>query len=262
LYELHLLAEMLDAAERNGAPYRLVVIDSLKAVAPTGIRVGQQEITDFVDLVDSICAPRRVTVLYVHHQSKDSDTAQGAAGLLEMVHGVFRLKQSDDGQRLFCIDKTRLDSRGNREIPYRISGNGALTVAAHAEQPDDDQGRGLISAAFEAHWQRHLSRVAHLGLTDPSRIYQGIPKSDYFILLKGSGPSHPSWRHLRIVQDIITQMVKDGELKRLKNQRVGALNSEFLPKTTTDQLPLAEGPIQTPQTADAEDSDDFSLPGW
>jgi KaiC/GvpD/RAD55 family RecA-like ATPase len=255
LFELHLLATSLDAAAAAGTPYRFVVIDSLKAVAPDGVRVGAQEIVDYVDLVDGICSPRKVTVLYIHHQAKEGDHAQGAAGLLEMVHGVFRLKQ-EEGQRMFCVDKTRLDPRGNREIPYRIGPQGDLSVSAHVADAEDDQGRELILKAFQRHYEKHVMRVAHLHKTDPSRSYSGISKSDYLLILRSEGATHSSWRNSRALDDIIRTMVKEKSLRRLKNQQVAIANAEAFTQVTSQQLQLKA----TAAAAEPEEDDD--LPGW
>lgn len=255
LYELHLLAQMLDQAAANGTPYRLVVIDSLKATAPDGIRVGAQEIVDYVDLVDGICSPRSVAVLYIHHQAKEGDNAQGAAGLLEMVHGVFRLKQ-ENGQHFFCVEKTRLDERGNREIPYQITGTGELRLAAHvADETEDDQGRELILRAFQEHYEKHVKRIAHLHKTDLSRGYSGIGKSDYLLILRSAGSNHNSWRNLRAVTDIINKMVKEGSLKRLKNKQIAVANAEAFTQVTTEQMQLHPAAIQ-------QEEPDDEIAGW
>jgi hypothetical protein len=257
LFDLHLLSTILDEAAAAGAPYRLLVIDSLKAVAPDGKRVGDQIITDYVELVSSICSPRQVTVLYVHHQAKEGDNAQGAAGLLEIVHGIFRLKE-ENGQSFFCVDKTRLDERGKREIPYKISPNGDLKIAAHAVDDDtDDQDRELILRAFQQHYDKHLQRVAHLQKTDLRRKYPGIAKSEVMLLLRAQGPVHSSWNSARALAGIIGQMVKDGVLKRLKNGQAAIAGADPTPQITTEQLRL-RAQQEEPQADD--DLDD--LPGW
>jgi len=258
LFDLHLLSTMLDEAAAAGTPYRLVVIDSLKAVAPEGKRVGDQIITDYVDLVNSICSPRQVTVLYVHHQAKEGDNAQGAAGLLEMVHGVFRLKE-ENGQSFFCVDKTRLDERGRREIPYQICPNGDLKIATYAADEDaSDQGEELILRAFQQHYDKHLQRVAHLHKTDLSRSYKGINKDDFMLLLRGAGPTHPSWRSIRNVVDIINQMIKDGSLKRLKNKQAAIAGAEPFTQVTTEQLQINP----QVQQVDQQEGQPGDLPGW
>lgn len=260
LYELHLLAELLDKAAEAGTPYRLIVIDSLKSVTPDGVRVGSQEIVDYVDLVDGICSPRNVTVLYIHHQSKDGDGAQGAAGLLEMVHGVFRLKEQD-GQSIFCVDKTRLDRRGNREIPYKITTTGDLKITAGiSDQSADDQGRELILRALQQHYEKHLKRVAHLHKTDPLRAYGGVTKSDALILVRAAGAAHPSWRNSRAFADLIGKMVKEGSLRRLKNNQVAVAGAEAFTQVTSEQLQLNRHGSAASQEEEQEDIDD--LPGW
>jgi hypothetical protein len=217
LYALHRLAEMLDEAADAGSPYALVVIDSLKAVAPAGVRVGQQEITEFVELVDAICHGRHATVLYVHHQSKDADHAQGAAGLLEMVHGVFRIKQEEDGTRVLSIEKTRLDVRGNRQIPYRITSAGALEVQI-GEKDEDDDGAGVLLKAMGLHYEEHCAKVAHLEYHDPARSYQGVKSADLFLLLRRYDLSHPNLTNQRRARDLANEMVRHGLLQRLPLQ--------------------------------------------
>ena len=254
LYELHLLAKWLDDAAAAGTPYRMVVIDSLKAVTPDGLRVGAQEIVDYVDLVDGICSPRNVTVLYIHHQAKEGETAQGASGLLEMAHGVFRLKL-EGSQRFFCIEKTRLDSRGNREIPYQITATGDLKIATYAAPEEaDDQGRDLILRVLQKHYERHLQDVAHLQKTDPRRHYPGISKSEALRLVRATGVTPSSWKSTRTFAGLLGAMVQEGSLKRLKNSQVAIAGAETFIKVTVEQLQLEQE-----QHCDDETTD---LPGW
>lgn len=217
LYHLHRLSELLDQAAAEGRPYALVVIDSLKAVAPPGVRVSQQEIVDFVELVDAICHARGATVLYVHHQSKEGDTAQGAAGLLEMVHGVFRIKLDENGQRQFCVEKTRLDIRGNRQIPYRITANGHLEILSASEQEDDD-GAGVLLKALTLHYEEHCTKVAHLEQHDPARSYQGVRSADLFLLLRRYDLRDPNLTNARRAQELGRELVHRKLLQRLELQ--------------------------------------------
>ena len=227
-----------DQSAGAGTPYRMLVIDSPKAVAPDGRRVCDQVITGYVDLINSICSPRNVTALYIHHQSKENDNAQGAAGLVEMVHGVFRLRE-ENNQCFFCVDKTRLDVRGKREIPYQITSNGELKITAYAADEDcDDGGRELILRAFQQDYDKHLLRIAHLHKTDLKRTYKGIAKSDAMVLLRATGTIHPSWKSVRALTDIIGQMVNEGSLNRFKNGQVAIAGAKSTPLITTYQYQL------------------------
>lgn len=241
LYQLHWLSDKLDAAAAEGRPYNLVIVDSLKACAPDGILVGQQVITDYLHLVDGICHPRCATVLYISHQSKEADHAQGAAGIAEMVHGVFRLRL-EERQRIFCVDKTRLVMNGNREIPVNLSGD-QFVAAATADDGSDDGGPLLINALCQ-HYERHAKKVAHLSANDSLRAYRGVAADSLYATCMELGIRHSSWTNARVVSDLAKELCSQREL-----EKTGRGRSIFYKATGTP----AFVPVADDQTA---------LPGW
>lgn len=245
LFGLAFLARTLDEAGAAGRPYSLLIVDSLKACTPDGVRVGDQIITSYINTLSEICQPRGVTVVLIHHQSKEADHAQGAAGIAEMVHGVFRIReQEQDGrkQRLFCIDKTRLDPKGNREIPIDITGS-ALTVTDLVDT--GEQGEMLILDGFRQHYERHAKKVAHLSADAPERRYRGIQATSAMATMLELGIRHESWRGARFVADLVRQLGKQGELEKRGS--------------TKDCHYTALG---VPSFTPAESDDQYDLPGW
>ena len=218
---LEILINAIDAAAAAGTPYGLLIIDSLKAIMPDNIYVGDQRSVDYVKLINSICGPRGVTVLYVHHQNKakGDDGAQGAAALLEVVHGVFRLRADEEGQRYFCIEKTRLGKKGNREIAYNIR-NGNLTYGDYGASRENEPD-GVILELFKRHYENFAKRARHLPLSDKGRVYQGIPTGDIYLALSEYGLSHADLKNARTCSDRARDLCSTGFLKRLKNIRRG-----------------------------------------
>lgn len=241
LYQLHWLSEKLDAAAAEGRPYNLVIVDSLKACAPDGILVGQQVITDYLHLVDGICHPRCATVLYISHQSKEADHAQGAAGIAEMVHGVFRLKL-EERQRIFCVDKTRLVMNGNREIPVNLQGDSVFV--AQADEDGSDDGRFLLINALCQHYERFAKKVAHLGSKDPQRTYRGVAADSLYATCMELGIRHPSWTNARAVSDLAKDLCSQREL-----EKTGRGRSIFYRASGTPDFVAAL-------------NDQHALPGW
>jgi DNA polymerase III delta prime subunit len=215
LQGFHLIVKHLDAYEAAGTPVTTLILDSLKACMPSGMLVGDQGVTALLQIMESICEKRNITLIYLHHQSKDSEQPQGVAGLTEMVHGYFRLKQADDGQRFFCVMKTRDGKGGKREIPYGLDSRQALVTL----QIDEDDQRDPLEAAllelFSDHYSKHL--VAADG--DPGRRYLGIQRSDLLLLLRDRGLSDPSWRNAKVFDRPIGRLLQQGRLKKIEHGR-------------------------------------------
>jgi DNA polymerase III delta prime subunit len=215
LQGFHLIVKHLDAYEAAGTPVTTLIVDSLKACMPENMLVGDQGVTALLRIMEDICEKRGITLIYLHHQSKESEQPQGVAGLTEMVHGYFRLKQNDEGQRFFCVMKTRDGKGGKREIPYGLDAKNALVTV----YLDDDAARDPLEAAllnlFSNHYAKHLSAADG----DPSRLYQGIQRSDLLLLLRECGPVNPAWRTPKVFDKPIARLCAEGRLKRIEHGR-------------------------------------------
>ena len=229
LFHLHRLTQWLDEANDAGRPYSMIVFDSLKAICPRGVRVGDQLITQYLQLIQAITAPRGVTALYIHHESKEGGGAQGAAGILEVVTGVFRLKKAEDRSRIFSIEKTRTDPKGDREIPFQISNGQLKCLMPSSGDPfvdAIDDGRSALMAVFEEVYRRHRLRTKHLSANDPQRIFPGITSNDLFLQLRAMNLQHPALRNHRDVRDLTSALRKEGLIDLVSFRKGFRLNRE------------------------------------
>jgi hypothetical protein len=125
------------------------------------------------------------------------------------------LKQNEEGQRFFCVMKTRDGKGGKREIPYGLDARKAL-VTVHL---DDDEGRDPLEVAlldlFSNHYAKHLTTADG----DPTRLYRGIQRSDLLLLLRERGPINPAWRTPKIFDRPITKLCSEGQLKKIEHGR-------------------------------------------
>lgn len=250
LYEMHLLSRMLDEAQEAGRPISMIVFDSLKAICPRNVRVGDQVIVDYVEMLQEICGARNVTSLIVHHQSKDGDHFQGAVGISEVVSGVFSIKEKD-GERCFCIEKTRVDRRGNRELPYVID-NGRLVSRSTSALPPEQTDEGKILAILQDHWDRHRKRVAHLGQSDTHRFYKGIDRDSLRIALVQKGGNGKKLYPKRVKGDLLKDMLTGGQIKSLAPYHYSSITSSKLCLDGTDSFGDLDG----------MDDAESTFPGW
>jgi DNA polymerase III delta prime subunit len=215
LQGFHLIVKHLDAYEAAGTPVTTLIVDSLKACMPENMLVGDQGVTALLRIMEDICEKRGITLIYLHHQSKESEQPQGVAGLTEMVHGYFRLKQNEEGQRFFCVMKTRDGKGGKREIPYGLDARKAL-VTVHL---DEDDARDPLESAlldlFSNHYAKHLTTADG----DPTRLYRGIQRSDLLLLLRERGPIDSAWRTPKVFDKPIARLCSEGRLKKIEHGR-------------------------------------------
>jgi len=212
LQGFHLIVKHLDAYQAAGTPVTTLIVDSLKACMPENMLVGDQGVTALLRIMEDICEKRGITLIYLHHQSKESEQPQGVAGLTEMVHGYFRLKQNDDGQRCFCVMKTRDGKGGKREIPYGLNSQQALVTV---DMPDDaaDPMEAALLDLFSNHYSNYLTTSDD----NPDRRYPGIQRSDLLLLLRQRGTVNPAWRSVKVFDKPISRLLKDGRLKRVEH---------------------------------------------
>lgn len=250
LFEMHLLAEFLDAAAAEGNPYVLVIFDSLKAICPDHVRVGDQVITDYIKILIKLCSKRGVATLFIHHQGKETATYQGAAGIGEMISGIFSIKKKDE-QHHFCVEKTRVSLRGNRDLPYTIK-DGHLILVNQYPNGDNSTDEDKILAILQEHYDRHRRRVAHLDSTDPMRQYSGMSRDDLRIALSQRGGSGKRIHARPTGSDLLETMKSVGTIRIVKsgrNKNYAAWTAESFCDEDIAQLNLAP-------------PSDVSHPGW
>jgi len=257
LQGFHKLVERLDFYEEAGTPVSMVIVDSLKACMPERLLVGDQAVTKILAIMEEICERRNVTLVYLHHQSKESDQPQGVAGLTEMVHGYFRIKL-EDSQRYFCVMKTRDGQGERREIHYNVSSTGVLLQTSAIVETVADSPESILLKVFGDHHAKHVLKVSHLHKDDPDRNYRGIQRSEIPLHISRSGMSHPSLRATRTLEYHLKRAINNGKLKRLERGFYAIAHSMQI--NPQRDLGLTEA-----ATAASETDNDFEtpgLPGW
>ena len=249
---LHKLVSTLDEFAAAGTPVRLLVIDSLKACMPENTLVGDQVVTAYLEVIEAICAPRNITTIYLHHQSKEGDQPQGVAGLTEIVHGHFRIRVEDD-RRSFCINKLRDGKGSRREIPYEISPDGDLLIRdSHDNQTSNSPERILIKM-FAEHYAKHLRDADKLAPDNPKRRYKGIQRSEIPGLLQERGFDNPSWRKAANLDRPLLALVKTGQIKKLFYGFYAIGHAEEYSPSQQEGLDLGESTLN---------GEGKEIPGW
>jgi KaiC/GvpD/RAD55 family RecA-like ATPase len=225
LFGLHMLTNELDRAAAEGLPYALVIFDSLKAICPDGLYVGDQQITAYIETIREICQPRGVAQLHIHHQAKDASYAQGAAGLEEMMQGNFQLYVNDAGQHIFAVRKSRAEWGGNKEIAYQM-GAGRLDpmTAIHDEQQGGgyrESPESFLLRLLQDHVEAFTQQQSALPLNAEPRVYPGIQITDIPALVSQSGERHPDLRGANPIILTARAMLKDGLLERTGSRKSG-----------------------------------------
>ncbi|EDY39802.1 hypothetical protein CPCC7001_2683 [Cyanobium sp. PCC 7001] len=208
------LMDTIHAARDRGEPYDLLVIDSLKTILPPGVRVGEQVVSDYVDLLIRLCSAQGITLLIVHHSAKGADHAQGVAALSELTAGVFRLEVRD-GQRFFIVEKSRLGPQ--REIPYSIEMGEVKTLHDEDQQ---DEARRLLLGFMQEHYEAHKAKA------NPGP-YQGLKRDDLRRFLGRHG--HPNAIKVRAGRnDLIEELRGEGLIDRMPKANRFAVLSAIL----------------------------------
>jgi hypothetical protein len=239
------LSRTLQDAQRCGKPYGLVIFDTLKAICPDDMRVGDQAITDYIRVIRRICGKFNAAAIYLHHQSRDNESPQGAMGIPEMVHGVYRLTRRE-GRPVFEVRKTRLDDRGSRDIYYQLEA-GVLEVDTNFTPEDKNRklmpGVQLEEDVMAAH-RRHQDDHYLDGGTDAD--YPGIRPHDLpdFMEVYGYKVSN----RLKVTE------------KARSLRKLGYL--ERIPSTKGYRIADASEEAARSRQGDLRDADSGSIPGW
>ena len=182
LYDMHFLYVRLQEARDEGRPYTLIIFDSLKTICPPGIFVRDPVVLEYVNALQDICRLHGAANVIIHHQSKDSDTAQGVTGLAEQVAGVFRLKKSDDGGHVFVVEKTRAGVLTQYEFPYAIH-DGKLICSAPDQpstvddlKPSEVRAKVILSI-LQAHFDQWRQDNPVASIESAAVLYKGVDRN-------------------------------------------------------------------------------------
>jgi hypothetical protein len=113
LKDLTKLYNTLEGAKAAGAPVAAVFIDSMKAVCPDHLLVGQQGFKDYIKLVREICGEFDAALIWIHHSSADGSRAQGISRITEGSDANFHMKR-DDKTKQITLEVEKIRGGGNK----------------------------------------------------------------------------------------------------------------------------------------------------
>lgn len=189
LSDMRYLIDVLQEASDSGKPYGLVIFDSLKAICPPRVSVSDPIVLDYVTALHSICSRHNAASILIHHQSKESDTAQGVAGLPEQVAGVFRLKKDPEKGHIFVVEKTRAGHLDRYEIPYSLSGSTLYSIDDDDHDDNDtsltavERRHNVILGILQAHYNNWKIQNSHIPSENYSAEYRGMGRTDLLAAL-------------------------------------------------------------------------------
>lgn len=215
---MRLLMETLDGAIQEGLPFDLVIFDSLKAICPPGLLVGDQVVTDYLETIRAICSVRGAAQLYLHHQARDSDRPQGVAGLTEMTDGNFHIRLDENKLHHFTVQKSRAEWDCHRSIPFTIA-NGELTAGMGAAAHRQVDVPTFLLRVIQAHIEEHRQRTAIFPSTSDARVYRGLKPTEVWDYMQEKGLRHPEINSLKTAQRKCDALLENGTLQWTEGSR-------------------------------------------
>jgi len=158
LKDLTKLYRFLESNHHNGTPVAAVFIDSMKAVCPDHLLVGQQGFKDYIKLIKMMCKRFSATLVWVHHSRADGSGAQGITRITEGSDANFHLKR-DDKTRQISLDIEKLRGGRGRTLYINPFKPIPLLLPNPEEIPDEDsiennKGQMILEVLAE-HFKQH-----------------------------------------------------------------------------------------------------------
>ena len=211
LQHLIRLIGLLDEAQAQGRPYNLIIFDSLKAICPSEMKVGDQVISEYIETIASICAQRQAAQLYIHHQSRDSNDPQGVTALSEITDGNFQLKRDENNLHSFNVAKSRAQWDAHRETPYTIA-NGEIRAGMGGASNQQVDAETFLLRTIQDHLEEHRNRTSILPAESDARVYRGLKPSEIFDYMQEKNLRHSELGSEATVKRKTMAMIENGRL--------------------------------------------------
>ena len=199
-------------AIQQGLPFDLVIFDSLKAICPPGLLVGDQVVTDYLETIRAICSVRGAAQLYLHHQARDSDRPQGVAGLTEMTDGNFHIRVDENKLHHFTVQKSRAEWDCHRSIPFTIA-NGQLSAGMGHQHTAEPDVQTFLLRLIQDHIEEHRNRTAILPSTSDARVYRGFKLDEVLDHMAARNLRHSLLTSSRTTRRRLEAMLQNGVLE-------------------------------------------------
>ena len=134
------LYEHLENQQKAGLPVKAVIVDSMKAVCPDHLLVGQQAFKDYFVLMGDICRKFHASLIWIHHASASNGGAQGIQRITEAPDVVMKMEKNEQKQIFLDVEKIRA-GRGRKMMidPFRPGAPALLMGAAELLHQDKDE---------------------------------------------------------------------------------------------------------------------------
>lgn len=213
LLQLH---DHLKSNREVGTPVTAVVVDSMKAVCPDHLLVGQQAFKDYLRLVYDICSLYDAALIWIHHAHANNGGAQGIQRITEGAAAVIKMESDPKDKKRVILNVEKLRGGRSREMTINPFTPGAPTLLPDPEDGADDQDRPVLTN------QEIRRREIHdLLLRDLSRYRRENPNlsgAQLALIYKGMLPaeiaeSMPSISKATLRRDL-TDLVDEGWIER------------------------------------------------
>jgi hypothetical protein len=252
LKDLTQLYELLESEHSKGTPVAAVFIDSMKAVCPDHILVGQQGFKDYVKLVKDICFKFEAALIWIHHERADGNGAQGIQRITEGSDANFHFKKDEKtNQYTLEIEKIRggAKSRTITFNPFAPGGPKLANQAAFNSDDDNTSVETMVIAVLTEDFTRH--RLHTSGSSQwVERSYLGMKISEIEAAIQERFRPRAASLHRKTLQRRLAKLV---ETERLTATGTGIyrLAPLFRPKL-----------VEQPGLDLHEASADVDVPGW
>ena len=219
LRHLTQLYRHLEQQQQSGIPVSAVIIDSMKAVCPEHLLVGQQAFKDYLRLVYDICARFDAALIWIHHSGKDGG-AQGIQRITEGAAGVFRMERDKEtNQVVMEVEKLRGGGRSRKLFIDPFSpGAPRVLMNPNPEQDPDQPVATVVELRRRDILQLLTNDLAHYRQENPEDtiaklrlLYRGIAPREIANELPGILP--------RQLERALPALVDEGLVERLGHGR-------------------------------------------
>lgn len=239
----------LESHHHAGTPVAAVFIDSMKAVCPDHLLVGQQGFKDYIKLIKVICKRFGAALVWVHHSRADGSGAQGITRITEGSDANLHLKRDDKTKQL-TLEIEKLRGGRSRTLYINPFKPEPQLLPNPEEVPDEDSIENhkdqIVLEVLAAHFKQHRLLNMTSSAEWIEKNYRGMKIGEIEEQIKGNARWRSAGLSRRTLFRILDRLSKNGMIAGKGSYR---LPPHFQPDLT-DQ----------PELTSSED--DIDLPGW
>jgi hypothetical protein len=209
------LDRKLKEARDNGRPYSIVVIDSLKAVCPDDVKVGDQRILQYFRCCNRIVYKHNAALLWIHH-SHDNGKTQGISRIGEETSALIHLEYDKD-KRLIKTEIRKLRGQGkSRQLLLDFMSKPEVRVV-ESTGTDDEPQESLSDFLFRKlieDWNGYRAKAPDVSPRTLLANYPGIQRGTFTRLVRESSDQKASDTTIKTT---LASLVSAGRIERRGN---------------------------------------------